>query len=185
MTLRYDLIPTPVGTAIAVLSDAGLLALRVTSDDPRWALELLAREQGVVPDHAPGSADALRAQLEEYFDGERRTFDVALDWSLARGFAREALQAVCDIPYAETASYGEIAARAGRPGAHRAVGTACRTTPFSLIVPVHRVVRADGSLGEYGSDPGAKRFLVEHERTAGRAASIDIPPAPALRSRQP
>ncbi|MBY0688907.1 methylated-DNA--[protein]-cysteine S-methyltransferase [Microbacterium marinilacus] len=130
---------------------------------------MLAHEHGVVPVREPGCGDALFAKLGGYFDGERRSFDVDLDWSLTTGFARDALRAACEIPYGQTASYGEVAAMAGRPRAARAVGTACRTTPFSLVVPVHRVVRADGSLGEYGSSPETKRFLVELERDALRS----------------
>jgi methylated-DNA-[protein]-cysteine S-methyltransferase len=178
VTLRYDIAATPVGVATAVFSDRGVLALHVADASDRWVLEMLARTHDVVPDHAPGSGDALFAQLEEYFDGERRSFDVALDWALTAGFARAALQAACDIPYGETASYGEVAVMAGRPRAARAVGTACRTTPFSLVVPVHRVVRADGTLGEYGSRPETKRFLVDLERQFAHPTPPTIPPAP-------
>ena len=85
---------------------------------------------------------------------------------LFRSWAR-ALTAVTEIPYGETASYGEVAALAGKPRAARAVGTACRTTPFSLVVPVHRVVRSDGSIGEYGGHPEVKEYLLDLERTAG------------------
>ncbi len=79
------------------------------------------------------------------------------------------------IPYGETAGYGDVAVLAGSPRAARAVGTACATTPFSIVVPVHRVVRADGSLGEYGGHPEVKEYLVEFERATlaretGRAA---------------
>ena len=93
--------------------------------------------------------DAAITQLDEYFDGDRRSFDLDLDWRLVRGFTRDALQAVREIPYGETAGYGEVAIAAGSPRAARAVGTACATTPFSIVVPVHRVVRADGSLGYF------------------------------------
>ena len=86
---------------------------------------------------------------------------------------RSGTEAVCDIPYGETASYGEVAIAAGIPRAARAVGTACATTPFSVIVPVHRVVRADGSLGEYGGRPEVKKYLVELEQ------GLTIPAAPA------
>lgn len=177
MTLRYDLGTTPIGLVTAVLSDDAVLALHVADDTDRWVLEMLAQEHGVVPDHVPGAGCALFRQLDEYFAGERETFDVAIDWSLTRGFGRDALQAVCTIPYGETASYGEVSVMAGRARAHRAVGTACRTTPFSLIVPVHRVIRSDGSLGEYGGRPESKRFLIDLEKRA--TASPSIPPAPA------
>ncbi len=90
-----------------------------------------------------------------------------LDWRLVRGFTRAALEAVREIPYGETAGYGEVAAHAGSPRAARAVGTACATTPFSIVVPVHRVVRADGSIGEYGGHPEDKLFLLDLERAAG------------------
>ncbi|GAA1739856.1 methylated-DNA--[protein]-cysteine S-methyltransferase [Microbacterium paludicola] len=177
MTLRYDLGATPLGVVTTVLSDHGVLALHVSDDTDRWVLELLAQEHGVVPDHVPGSAGALFTQLDEYFEGRRESFDVTIDWSLTHGFARDALQAVCTIPYGETASYGEVAVMAGRARAHRAVGTACRTTPFSLVVPVHRVIRSDGSIGEYGGRPENKRFLIDLEKVA--PASFSIPPAPA------
>ncbi len=94
-------------------------------------------------------------------------FDIPLDWRLVRGFTRDALEAVRDIPYGETAGYGEVAILAGSPRAARAVGTACATTPFSIVVPVHRVVRSDGSLGEYGGHPEVKRFLIDLEQQPG------------------
>ena len=100
-------------------------------------------------------------------------FDLPLDWRLVRGFTRAALEAVSDIPYGETAGYGEVAISAGSPRAARAVGTACATTPFSIVVPVHRVVRADGSLGEYGGHPEVKRFLLDLERAATWTGSAD------------
>ncbi|MDQ1131188.1 methylated-DNA--[protein]-cysteine S-methyltransferase [Microbacterium sp. SORGH_AS_0888] len=82
------------------------------------------------------------------------------------GFTRAALQAVRTIPYGQTASYAEVAALAGSPGAHRAVGSACAKTPFSIVVPAHRVVRADGSIGEYGGHPEVKRYLLDLEAGA-------------------
>jgi methylated-DNA-[protein]-cysteine S-methyltransferase len=122
-----------------------------------------------IPDHADDDAVAGVAaqQLDEYFAGERQQFDLPLDWRLVRGFTRAALEAVRGIPYGETAGYGEVAATAGSPRAARAVGTACATTPFSIVVPVHRVVRADGSIGEYGGHPEDKAFLLDLERAAG------------------
>ncbi|MEJ1923140.1 MGMT family protein [Microbacterium sp. KHB019] len=86
------------------------------------------------------------------------------DWRLVDGFHRTALQTIAAIPWGETMSYGEVAVVAGSPGAARAVGTACRITPFSIIVPVHRVVRSDGSPGQYGAYPEHKRYLLDLER---------------------
>ena len=106
------------------------------------------------------------AQLDEYFAGALRVFTVPLVWRHVHGFAADALRAVVDVPYGETAAYGEVAIMAGRPRAARAVGTACARSPWSIIVPVHRVVRADGSIGPYGSNPETKRFLIDLERRA-------------------
>lgn len=160
MTLTWDLTTTPIGTAVAVLSPAGIVAFHLTDDDPQWEIERVAHELRVVPEHEPGALADLDAQLREYFDGDRTAFDVTLDRRLVTGFAAAALDAVQRIPYGQTASYGEIAVDAGRPRAARAVGTACRLTPWSLIVPVHRVIRADGSIGEYGTHLATKRFLL-------------------------
>lgn len=158
--------PSPVGEILIVATDAGIVSLQPLREPLGAALEPLAHVMRSVPQHDDRAGGDIDVQLDEYFAGERRRFDTRLDWRLTRGFSRAALEAVCDVPYGETASYGEIAIVAGSPGAARAVGTACATTPFSIVVPVHRVVRADGSLGRYGNHPEMKRFLVELERAA-------------------
>ncbi|MCR2799426.1 methylated-DNA--[protein]-cysteine S-methyltransferase [Microbacterium sp. zg-Y818] len=163
----YSVHPTPVGDALIVMSDEGLVALQLIDGPAGDALAALSAALGAVPDRDPAATGRVTAELDEYFAGRRRAFDVPIDWRLTRGFMREALQVVCRIPYAQTASYGEVALGAGHPNAHRAVGTACARTPFSLIVPVHRVVRSDGSIGEYGGHPGVKRFLLDLEAAAG------------------
>lgn len=163
MTFTWDATATPVGTAVAVFSDDGLVAFRLSDDDPAWEVERLAVELHTAPAHAPGALAELDGQLAAYFDGDLREFDLHLDWRLVSGFARDALETIRTIPYGTTAAYGEVAVLAGRPRAARAVGTACRITPWSLVVPVHRVVRSDGTVGEYGSSPETKRFLLELE----------------------
>lgn len=102
-------------------------------------------------------------QLEHYFAGELRSFDIPLDLAGLTPFTRAALEAIREIPYGETAGYGEVAITAGIPRAARAVGTACANTPISVVIPVHRVVRSDGSLGEYGGRPEVKRALLALE----------------------
>ncbi|KAA0962898.1 methylated-DNA--[protein]-cysteine S-methyltransferase [Microbacterium sp. ANT_H45B] len=168
MTFRYDFAPTPFGDALAVFSDDGIVRFDLSeSDDPSvpWLLENVSHRLGAVPEPAPGAADDLSALLDDYFDGVAVRFDeqLAWDWRLVDGFARAALQTIATIEWGETMSYGEVAALAGHPGAARAVGTACRNTPFSIIVPVHRVVRSDGSPGHYGAYPERKRFLLDLE----------------------
>lgn len=167
MAFHFRITSSPIGDVLIVTSDAGVVSLHPFDGPLEFELERLslALRSGLTPDETSDSPAA--DQLSEYFDGSRTTFDLPLDWQLVRGFTRAALQAVCDIPYGETASYGEVAIAAGSPGAARAVGTACATTPFSLVVPVHRVIRADGSLGEYGGHPETKRFLLELEQEEG------------------
>ena len=166
---RFLLHPTPIGEVLIVTTEEGVVTLHPLRAPLEDELERLSRVLGSVPAHTKSDRAAMRAakQLDQYFAGSRRAFDLALDWRLVRGFTRAALEAVQKIPYAETAGYGEVAAAAGSPRAARAVGTACATTPFSIVVPVHRVVRADGSIGEYGSHPEDKLFLLELERAAG------------------
>lgn len=168
MTFRYDFAPTPFGDALAVFSDDGLVRFDLSeSDDPSvpWVLENVSVQLGTVPEPDPGAADEVTELLDAYFDGSPVRFDdhLTFDWRLANGFARAALQTISTIEWGETMSYGEIAALSGRPGAARAVGTACRLTPFSIVVPVHRVVRSDGTAGQYGAHPERKKFLLDLE----------------------
>jgi methylated-DNA-[protein]-cysteine S-methyltransferase len=122
---------------------------------------------------APGWTEAaasfadVRAQLEEYFAGERTAFDVSLAPQGAP-FELEVWRALEQIPYGETVSYGEIARRVGQPTAARAVGTANGRNPIAVIVPCHRVIGADGSLTGYGGGLERKRLLLELERGQGR-----------------
>ncbi|MBN9155341.1 MAG: methylated-DNA--[protein]-cysteine S-methyltransferase [Microbacterium sp.] len=167
ISATYTVHPTPVGDALLVFTDEGLVALHVTHDDGDDALAALSLALRALPGRDDAVDGDLRRQLDEYFEGSRRTFEVTLDWRLTHGFTREALEAVREIPYARVASYGEVAAMAGRARAARAVGTACATTPWSIVVPVHRVVRSDGSMGEYGGHPEVKRFLLDLEAAAG------------------
>lgn len=125
------------------------------------------RLDGHVPSHAQlqgaGVGERVRRQLLEYFAGERTVFEVPLDWGDGGGFRRVVQKALLDIAYGRTESYGELAARVGNAGAVRAVGTACATNPLPIIVPCHRVVRSDGSLGNYAGGVEMKRWLLAHE----------------------
>jgi len=193
---RYRVHPSPIGDILIVAADDGIVTLHPFDGPLDAEIERISLQLRVAPvpdaEGHPAGPDAMEAesdpfeaatsQLDEYFDGARTHFDLPLDWRLVRGFTLAALQAVCDIPYGETAGYGEVAIAAGVPRAARAVGTACATTPFSVVVPVHRVVRADGSLGEYGGRPDIKRYLIDLEQASGAPPAGEggrsIPPAP-------
>lgn len=153
----------PFAPILLTFVDDALVRLDVAHDGLEVARAAIAHRLGVVPDADPEPAREAMTQLDDYFAGRRRSFEIPLDWRLIDGFARAALQATRRIPYGEVASYGEVAIMAGSPGAARAVGTACARTPFSIVVPVHRVVRADGSIGEYGGHPEVKHFLLDLE----------------------
>jgi methylated-DNA-[protein]-cysteine S-methyltransferase len=161
---RSRVTPSPVGDILIVEGDEGIVVLHPFDGPVAFERERVSLMLGGVVVEDDTIAGSAVAQLEQYFDGDRADFDLALDWRLVRGFTRDALQAVQRIPYGETASYGEVSIMAGKPRAARAVGTACATTPFSIVVPVHRVIRADGSIGEYGGHPEVKKHLLELER---------------------
>lgn len=165
---RLHVHETPIGEVLIVTAAEGVVSLHPVHGAIERDLETLTHALGAPPIPEPATSLAAEAtrQLDEYFGLARRRFELPLDWRLVSGFARAALREVCAIPYGETASYGEVAISAGSPGAARAVGTACARTPFSIVVPVHRVVRADGSPGEYGARPEIKRRLLDLEARA-------------------
>jgi len=178
MTYRYDFVPTPFGDALVVFSGIGIVRFDLSeAEDPGapWLLERISRALGEEPESDAGAADELAHLVAAYFDGEVIDFSAHMrfDWRLAPGFSGEALRTIGDIPYGQTLSYGEVAALAGHPRAARAVGTACRLSPFSVIVPVHRVIRSDGTVGKYGAHAERKRFLLDLEKESSpqRAAS--------------
>ena len=115
---------------------------------------------------APGRLGSAARQIEEYFAGRRRRFDVPLALSLSAGFRRTVLQHLGEIPFGVTESYTEVARAVGNPKAVRAVGTACATNPLPVVVPCHRVLRSDGSLGGYIGGLEAKSLLLQLEAAA-------------------
>ncbi|MFD8234419.1 methylated-DNA--[protein]-cysteine S-methyltransferase [Streptomyces sp. NPDC059696] len=130
------------------------------------AVERLASRLGCEPVEAPGSpllAEAIR-QFEAYFAGERRDFDLPLDWSLISGFNREVLRELASgVPYGTVVGYGDLAGRVGQPGAAQAVGMAMGSNPLPVVVPCHRVVESDGGIGGFGGGLETKRRLLALE----------------------
>lgn len=114
---------------------------------------------------AAAPLDGVRRELDGYFAGRVRDFTVPVDWRGITGFYRSALEVTAAIPYGRTRSYSSVAERAGSPRAARAVGTAMATNPVALVVPCHRVVRADGHRGPYGGGTEAKDLLLDLEAT--------------------
>ena len=126
-------------------------------------LEALAQRVSPRIVEARAPLDEVRRELEEYFEGRRRGFEVALDWTLVAPFARRVLRATSRIPYGGVLSYAEVAADAGSPRGFRAAGNALGANPIPIVVPCHRVLRSGGALGGYGGGLERKRFLLQLE----------------------
>lgn len=148
----------PFGPLTLVADDSAVVGVSWEGDSPR-------NPEVRVVDGAAAHPMLLRAarELEEYFDGTRRHFDVPVDLS-GTAFQRQAWKVLCGIPYGATISYGEQARRLGNPNAVRAVGGANGRNPVGIIVPCHRVIGADGSLTGFGGGLHVKQWLLDHER---------------------
>jgi methylated-DNA-[protein]-cysteine S-methyltransferase len=158
---RHD---SPLGTLVLAATERGLVRLGLPAEDEDAVLDELAHRISARLLIAPrGALTHAHRQLDEYFAGQRRTFDVRLDWRLTSGFRREVLDATTRIAYGETASYRDVATLAGSPAAVRAAGTALATNPLPIVVPCHRVLRTDGALGGYRGGSRAKAQLLALE----------------------
>ncbi|GAB3143963.1 methylated-DNA--[protein]-cysteine S-methyltransferase [Amycolatopsis stemonae] len=163
LDVAYRVLDSPVGPLLLAATPEGLVKVAFARQDHDAVLTGLAAAVSPRILQAPGKLDAVARQLDEYFAGGRRAFDVPLDFRLARGFRLAVLAHLPDIAYGRTESYAQVAAAAGSPKAVRAVGTACALNPLPLVVPCHRVVRSDGSYGQYAGGEEAKRLLLTLE----------------------
>jgi methylated-DNA-[protein]-cysteine S-methyltransferase len=155
---RHD---SPLGTILLGATPQGLVRVGLPAEGEDAVLEELALRVSPRVLRAPRDTLTLaHRQLDEYFEGDRRAFDVPLDWRLTAGFRREVLEATALIPYGTTATYRDVAARAGRPAAVRAAGTALGRNPLPIVVPCHRVLRTGGALGGYRGGSEAKARLL-------------------------
>jgi methylated-DNA-[protein]-cysteine S-methyltransferase len=153
---------TPVGPLTLAATPAGVV--RIGFGGGERVLEELASEVSPRVVRLPGRLDEVRRELEEYFAGRRRRFDVPVDRRLSRGYRRTVLEALSrEVPYGHTVSYQELAERTGNPKASRAVGSAMATNPVPIVVPCHRVLRTGGALGGYGGGLDTKVWLLRHE----------------------
>jgi methylated-DNA-[protein]-cysteine S-methyltransferase len=163
LDVAYRTVDSPVGPLLLAATEQGLVRVAFGVEGHE---DVLAELAGVVSPRilaAPARLDPVARELDEYFTGRRRAFDVPLDFRLSKGFRREVLRHLAEIPYGHTESYAEVAAASGSPKAVRAVGTACATNPLPLVVPCHRVVRSDGTSGRYRGGEAAKLTLLTLE----------------------
>jgi methylated-DNA-[protein]-cysteine S-methyltransferase len=164
--VAYTTVDSPLGKLLLAATPKGLIRVAYAREDHDRVLENLAEKVSLRILRAPKRLDDAARELDEYFDRRRKVFDLALDLSLSRGFRLLVQKHLPEIGYGQTRSYREVAELVGNPNAVRAVGTACATNPLPVVVPCHRVLRADGSLGGYVGGLEAKTALLELEVAA-------------------
>jgi methylated-DNA-[protein]-cysteine S-methyltransferase len=160
--VAYCSVDSPVGPLTVAGTRRGLVLVSYGAPDEALLQRLADRLSPRVLE-APARLDEARRELDEYFEGERREFDLPVDWSLVRGFARRVLRATAAIRFGDVSNYATIAARAGSPRGSRAAGNALGSNPIPIVVPCHRVLRTGGALGGYGGGIERKEFLLRLE----------------------
>ena len=156
-------IESPFGELLIASTPKGIVQLSLHGYDQDETLEELARKVSPRVLESPGRLAGVRKQLDEYFAGKRKNFDVPLDWQLSHGFALRVLKATARIPYGKVSSYREMAEKAGNVRATRAAGNALGGNAIPIIVPCHRVLRTGGGLGGYGGGLSMKEALLKME----------------------
>ena len=158
----FRLIDSPLGPLRLQASPRGLSRVEIAAAGALQK-EMGGMEEGDVGKHSADVLDAAQAQIAEYFAGRRRTFELPLDPPETTAFRAAVHAQLTEIGYGETVTYRDVAKMLGRPGATRAVGSACGANPLLIVRPCHRVLRSDGGLGGYAGGLAAKRFLLTLE----------------------
>jgi methylated-DNA-[protein]-cysteine S-methyltransferase len=161
--ISYAPVDSPFGTLHAATTKRGLVRVAFPEESVESVLERLAQRLSPRIVEAPASLDPVKRELDEYFAGRRRAFDIPLDWSLIGPFGARVLHVTSEIPYGGVLSYTEVATEAGSPRGSRAAGNALGANPIPIVIPCHRVLRAGGALGGYGGGLDRKRYLLELE----------------------
>ncbi|CAN7605083.1 methylated-DNA--[protein]-cysteine S-methyltransferase [Mycolicibacterium frederiksbergense] len=162
LDVAYRTLDTAIGRLLLASTPLGLVRVAFLSGDED-VLATLAQRVSPRILHAPARLDDAATEIEEYLAGRRTEFDLPLDLRLAGGFRRQVIEHLREIGYGRRESYATVAAAVGSPRAVRAVGTACARNPLPLVIPCHRVVRTDGSFGQYAGGMAAKATLLELE----------------------
>ncbi|MDQ2940887.1 MAG: methylated-DNA--[protein]-cysteine S-methyltransferase [Chloroflexota bacterium] len=163
LDVAYGTYDSPLGALTLMVTPRGVVRLSYPGEGIAAQLEELADRVSPRILEAPERTDSVRRQLDEYFEGDRRRFEVPIDWRLVRGFAGNVLRATARIPFGSVSSYREVAAQAGSPNAYRAAGNALGSNPIPIVVPCHRVLHTGGGLGGYTGGIARKRYLLRLE----------------------
>jgi methylated-DNA-[protein]-cysteine S-methyltransferase len=166
LDVAYRTVDSPIGPLLLAATPEGLVRVAFQLEGHDAVLQRLATDVSPRILRAPARLDEAAQQLDEYFAGTRRRFDLPVDLRLVRGFRRDVLDHLLAIPYGRTESYAEVARAVGNPKAVRAAGSACAHNPVPVVVPCHRVVRGDGSIGQYLAGTETKVWLLAMERAA-------------------
>jgi methylated-DNA-[protein]-cysteine S-methyltransferase len=163
LDVAYRTMDSPVGPLLLAATPAGLVRVAFERENHDDVLAELSTAISPRILRSSRRVDDVARQIDEYFAGRRRLFEVPVDLQLSQGFRRAVLTHLLEIPYGVTESYTVVAQSAGNPRAVRAAGSACATNPIPLVVPCHRVVRSDGTYGQYRGGPEAKHLLLTME----------------------
>ena len=164
VSVAYGRAESPFGDLLVASTGRGVVRVGFLHTESEEAVVAeLAEKLSPRVLHAPARVDDARRQLDEYFAGNRERFDLKTDRALIRGFARSVLARTARIPYGSFLTYGEVAAEAGNPRAHRAAGSALARNPIPIVIPCHRVLRSGGVIGNYGGGPEMKARLLRME----------------------
>jgi methylated-DNA-[protein]-cysteine S-methyltransferase len=162
--VAYAEVDTPTGRLLVAATTRGLVRVGFPEEPLDHVLQELADAISPRVLEDGKALERVRRQLDEYFEGRRRTFATPLDWRLApAGFGRKVLEQTARIPYGAVSTYGEVARRAGSARAARAAGNALHVNPIPIVVPCHRVVPATGGIGKYGGSEWRKEYLLRLE----------------------
>ena len=163
LDIAYRSVDSPLGPLLLAATSVGLVRVAFEVEGHDAVLAALATTLGPRVLRSGRRTDHVARQLDEYFAGKRRAFDVPVDLRLVSGFRRDVIAYLRQIAYGTTQSYATVAAAAGNPRAVRAVGSACSHNPIPVVLPCHRVVRSDGTIGQYLGGIEAKAQLLDLE----------------------
>ena len=163
LDVAYRTVDTPVGALLLAATEIGVVRVAFAVEDHDTVLATLAQRVSPRILRSPARLDEAARQLEQYFEHRRTTFDLPVDLRLAQGFRRTVVDHLRVIGYGRRETYAEVASAVGSPRAVRAVGTACARNPLPVVIPCHRVVRSDGSTGQYAGGAAAKQTLLDFE----------------------
>lgn len=163
LDVAFRRLDSPYGPLLVAATSQGIVRLAFSNENHDRVLGELAAQVSPRILETPLRTEAAARQLDDYFNGRRQRFEIPTDLRLVHGFRRQVIAALSDIPYGATSSYGAVAIAVGSPKAVRAVGSACAHNPVPILIPCHRVVRSDGTIGQYLGGTSTKRALLAHE----------------------